>query len=279
MRPGHVHERERLAAERVRDTFGAVIHPHPDHVFAGTSAAGAPRRSIGRGAASSAVKSKSSNWIVWPIPTVRFCRVATSPRASHGEHDQGDPAADPGLDVSGALMEESSCLTAAVESSRPDPPRSRRPEFDCASRSRRGPGGPRRSSRSSVEVPAVRPTVAKPRNQAGSRLGGRLDVEHRPARARGSGSTSSRVLFELRPADDHDRLDPVEQPLERPLMLLGRQADRVDEPDLGVAGSARRSPRGSPRPCRSVAVVWQTIPSRSGGDTCGRRLADSMTSN
>ena len=61
------------------------------------------------------------------------------------------------------------------------------------------------------------------------------------------------MLFELA-ADDHDRVDPLEQPFQGDAVLLGRQADRVHELDLGLRVRARRSRRESLRRV-SVAVV------------------------
>ena len=123
-------------------------------------------------------------------------------------------------------------------------------------RSRPGPGGPPRWSPASVEVPAVSPTVAKSLNQAGSSSPADWTCTAGLPRSR-QRAASSRVLFELRPPDDHDGVDAIQQPLERALMLLGRQADRVDELDLGV-----RVPRGDRRPDARHAILGH------------RRLAD-----
>ena len=95
--------------------------------------------------------------------------------------------------------------------------------------------------RSSVEVPAVRPTVANALNQAGSRLGSRLHVKHRPAPLAAAIHQLPGVV-RFSPADHHHRIDLFQQPLEAPLVLLRRQADRVDEPDLGLRVPRGRSP-------------------------------------
>ena len=83
-------------------------------------------------------------------------------------------------------------------------------------------------------------------------------------------------VVRVSPADDDDRLDPVQQLFERSLMLLGRQANRVDELDLGPGLSAATAARIAAT-VRSVAVVWQTIPSRA-TDRSSLRRSDSMTS-
>ena len=117
---------------------------------------------------------------------------------------------------------------------------------------------------SSVEVPAVRPTVPTPANHSGSRSDGLLDMHggHAPLAAERDELAG---VVRIPAADDHHRVHLVEQPFERPLVLLGRQADCVDELDLGlgVAHGDRRADLRDRR--RAEAVVWQTIPSRREG--------------
>ena len=84
----------------------------------------------------------------------------------------------------------------------------------------------------SVEVPAVRPTVANGLNQGGSSSAADWTCSAGLPRL-GSGRQVARVVRGS-PADDHDGFDAIQQALKRPLMLLGRQADRVDELDLGL---------------------------------------------
>ena len=153
------------------------------------------------------------------------------------------------------------------------PPSESRPD---ASRSRRAPDGPRRWSPASVEVPAVRPTVAKPWNQPASRSAADWTWSAGLPRSRQRADQLARVV-RVAPADDHDRVDPVEQPLERALMLLGRQADRVDEPDLGV-GIPRDDRRADPLDALARSSSSGRRSPAVGADRPSTSSADSITS-
>ena len=78
-------------------------------------------------------------------------------------------------------------------------------------------------------------------------------------------------------ADDHDGFNLFEQVLKSPLMLLGRQADRVDELDLGIGikcGHGRADRRDRSLGSRRLADDSQSRAT----DRPSLRLADSMTS-
>ena len=95
--------------------------------------------------------------------------------------------------------------------------------------------------RSSVDVPAVRPTAANPLEPARVEVGGRLHMEARAGPAAGTVPRAGGYCSSLAP-DHDDRVDRIEHPLQRPLMFLGRQADRVDEPDLSLRVQLHDSP-------------------------------------
>ena len=116
----------------------------------------------------------------------------------------------------------------------------------------------------------------EPLEPAGVQLGGRLDVQRGLAPLAAAGGQLARVV-RVAAADDHDRVDPIEQPLEGALVLLGRQADRVDEPDLGVrVPRDDRGPDRAPRDPRSSSSGRRS----PAGDADSRATssADSITS-
>ena len=131
------------------------------------------------------------------------------------------------LDSPYGLSRQSLCWQACPAGSRgvPEGPLNR------VSRSRQGPGEPR-------DGPLERrgagrwPNGGEPFEPGGIEVGRGLRVHHGATPLPAEIDEFSRVVRV--PASHDDGVHPLQQPPERSLVFLGRQADRVDVPDLGV---------------------------------------------
>ncbi len=115
----------------------------------------------------------------------------------------------------------------------------------------------------SVEVPAVKPTVAKSLEPGGIEVGGRLARERRACRSSRHRATSSRVLFECRPPTTTTASTRSSSSSRACwCSLVGKQTVSMNL--ISAAGFCAAMALRIAATRRSVAVVWQTIPSASG---------------